>query len=252
MMDRVRTAIVYFDRSSRRMSRHIPATFPVVSLTTPSMFVVAALFGAVAGGGVGDVIDGVTGAAAGAAMGAAVSAIAMRLLGSSTSAYATRTFTWIAIAAALGCGLMAGFFFTFSVVIMATLAQQPTESGIRVMQTINVAVFNPWFGVAFTVTPALCVLAANATLPRTGETAARRALIGSVLYLTGTLLVTVFCNVPRNDALATVSASDPAASSVWSVYLAEWTRWNHVRTIAAMGAATLLTLASAGVTSKRQ
>jgi uncharacterized membrane protein len=223
---------------------------PRPPLVYSGMFILAALLGAIAGGGVGAVVAGATGGALGAVLGAAASAVALRLLGSPTSVDATRRFTRLAIAAALSCGLMAGFFFTFSVVIMATLEQQPAEAGMRVMQTINVAVFNPWFGFAFSATPASCALAANAAMRRATDAAARYALIGAVLYLGGTLLVTALCNVPRNDALAAVSAGDPAAAAVWSNYLVEWTRWNHVRTIAAMVAATLFTLATASATSK--
>jgi uncharacterized membrane protein len=55
----------------------------------------------------------------------------------------------LTLLAMLGCGLMAGFFFAFSAVIMAALARLPPAQGIAAMQTINVVVINPWFGVAF-------------------------------------------------------------------------------------------------------
>jgi uncharacterized membrane protein len=216
-------------------------------LTPTSMLATTVLLGAIAGGGVGAVIAQVTGAVAGAAIGAVASAVALPLLGRQAT---LRTTTAFMAMAALCCGLMAGFFFTFSVLIMDALAQQPIEAGVRVMQTINVVVFNPFFGLAFSGTPAACVLAMAVALQRRHERAARYALTGGALYLAGTLLVTVFCNVPRNDALAAVSASDPAAAQVWSAYLAEWTPWNHVRTIAAMGAAILFTLALAGANPK--
>jgi uncharacterized membrane protein len=49
-------------------------------------------------------------------------------------------------------------------------------------------------------------------------------------------------NVPLNNQLAAVSATDPAARNVWERYLGRWTMWNHVRTAAAMAAALLYTL----------
>jgi uncharacterized membrane protein len=242
MMDRSYGAIVYFEERQTPMST--PSSGP---LTPTSILAITVLLGAIAGGGVGAVIAQVTGAAVGAAIGGVASAVVLRLLGRQASSGATSSL--IAIAA-LCCGLMAGFFFTFSVLIMDALAQQPIEAGVRVMQTINVVVFNPFFGLAFSGTPAACVLAMAVALQRRHERAARYALIGGALYLAGTLLVTVFCNVPRNDALAAVAASDPAAVPVWSAYLAEWTPWNHVRTIAAMGAAILFTLALASANAK--
>lgn len=58
----------------------------------------------------------------------------------------------------------------------------------------------------------------------------------------GTVLVTVVCNVPRNDALAALDAGHPDSAPVWTTYLRGWTRWNHVGTAAALAAAALLFL----------
>jgi len=68
-------------------------------------------------------------------------------------------------------------------------------------------------------------------------------LLGAVLYLVGTILVTVAFNVLRNDALARVDPSTPDASRVWAEFVRTWTMWNHVRTIAALTAAALFTFA---------
>jgi uncharacterized membrane protein len=39
-------------------------------------------------------------------------------------------------------------------------------------------------------------------------------------------------NVPRNNALAGVDPAGADAADYWPRYLAEWTAWNHVRTVA--------------------
>jgi uncharacterized membrane protein len=49
-------------------------------------------------------------------------------------------------------------------------------------------------------------------------------------------------NVPMNEALASLSPTDPDRAARWSSYLADWTTWNHVRTLASLAAAALLTL----------
>jgi len=67
--------------------------------------------------------------------------------------------------------------------------------------------------------------------------------IGGALYLIGTLLVTVFCNVPRNDALAAVVPDAPHAAGLWSNYIDTWTIWNHVRSAAAFAATAAFILA---------
>ena len=59
----------------------------------------------------------------------------------------------------------------------------------------------------------------------------------------GTLAVTALCNVPGNDALENMPATDQGAPELWSRYLSEWTFWNHVRSGSALVAAALLTIA---------
>jgi len=55
--------------------------------------------------------------------------------------------------------------------------------------------------------------------------------------------VTMTCNVPRNDALARINASDAESVDAWRKYVVEWTRWNHVRTITALAASAAFTVA---------
>jgi uncharacterized membrane protein len=62
-------------------------------------------------------------------------------------------------------------------------------------------------------------------------------LIGSLLYLLGTILVTIVCNVPLNDSLAAVDPTSANAAQAWAHYVTTWTAWNHLRTIAALAAA---------------
>ena len=64
----------------------------------------------------------------------------------------------LTLVAALGCGLVAGVFFAFSVFVMKALSRLPSGEGIAAMQSINVVVFNPWFMGAFFGTAATCVV----------------------------------------------------------------------------------------------
>ena len=68
-------------------------------------------------------------------------------------------------------------------------------------------------------------------------------LAGGALYLLGTIGVTVACNVPLINRLATLHPQGADASDYWAKYVTTWTAWNHVRTIAALAAAALLTVA---------
>ena len=143
----------------------------------------------------------------------------------------TRAIYGLTLFAALGSGLMAGVFFTFSTFVMTALARLPSEQGIAAMQSINVVVINPSFGGAFFGTATACVLLAVIALVRRRMSGAAWLLVGSVLYLAGTFAVTIVFNVPLNDALAAVQPA--SAEGLWTRYVATWTIWNHVRTAAA-------------------
>src|SRR5262245_17612918 len=146
------------------------------------------------------------------------------------------------LAAALGAGLVAGIFFAFSAFIMAALERLPPEGGISAMQSINVTVLNPVFFFVFFGTAVAALLLAIAAFA--GWSPRPPYLIaGALLYLAGTIFVTMAFNVPLNNKLAATGAKSAEGASVWKTYLSAWTTWNHVRTIAALAACALFILA---------
>lgn len=144
---------------------------------------------------------------------------------------------------ALGCGLIAGVFFAFSTFVMKALAKQPPSHGIAAMQSINITVINPWFMTVFLGTALACLFLVVLALVMWHQPGAVYSIFGSLLYVLGTVLVTMVCNVPLNDALAIADPNSTDGATLWARYLAEWTFWNHIRTIAAIAAATLLSIA---------
>lgn len=144
--------------------------------------------------------------------------------------------------ALLGSALVGGVFFAFSSFIMKALADVPSAEGIGAMQSINVVVINPSFLGAFFGTAVLSLVAGGLALADWGRPSASFFLGGALFYLVGTILVTMLGNVPLNNRLAAMSATDPGAREVWEHYLGRWTMWNHVRTAAATVAALLYTL----------
>lgn len=152
--------------------------------------------------------------------------------------------TALTLLSALGCGLVAGIFFAFSSFIMQALARLPPAHGIAAMQSINVVVINPLFLTVFLGTAVACVCAAIAAFLRDAA-GASFVLAGAVLYVVGTLLVTMRCNVPRNDLLARVDPESMEGATAWVGYVASWTAWNHVRTAAALAASVMLIVAFA-------
>ena len=64
------------------------------------------------------------------------------------------------------------------------------------------------------------------------------------LYLEGAFVMTAVHHVPRATTCSPLLVPRPQMRErVWSRYLAEWTRWNHVRAISPLAAAAALTIA---------
>ncbi|MEI2579335.1 anthrone oxygenase family protein [Scytonema sp. PRP1] len=143
---------------------------------------------------------------------------------------------------ALGCGLVAGVFFAFSTFVMNALTRLPSKEGIAAMQSINITAINPLFMVALFGTTAACIFLAVSSVLKWHQHGAAYLLVGSLLYLIGTVGVTLVFNVPLNDALAIAKPDSTEGANLWARYLSNWTFWNHVRTIAALAAAAAVTI----------
>src|SRR6202011_5930648 len=101
-------------------------------------------------------------------------------------------------------GLMAGVFFAFSTFVMKALARLPPAQGIAAMQSINTAVFSPWFMGVFLGTGVMCLVLMISGVLRWAEPGAAFRVFGSALYVLGAIGVTIAFNVPRNEALSLV------------------------------------------------
>jgi len=149
----------------------------------------------------------------------------------------------VTLLTALGCGLNGGVFFAFSSFVMPGLARLPAAQGNAAMQSMNVTAVTPPFMAALFGTALGCLAVAISAVPRWREPGTIWLLAGSLLYLVGTILVTIVCNVPRNNALAATAPDTADGAARWADYLPGWTVWNTVRAIAGLLAATALTIA---------
>lgn len=148
--------------------------------------------------------------------------------------------TVLIVIAIAGVGLMAGLFFVFSVSVMDALAKMRPQEGMKAMQLINRTTLNPVFLSAFFGTAIAClgIIVLSAIQQQTGHA---WAIGGAVTYLLGGFLVTASCNVPLNNALDRLAFDAEESHESWSRYLTNWTRWNHLRTVASIAAVVLLT-----------
>ena len=149
----------------------------------------------------------------------------------------------LVLVAAIGSALVAGVFFAFSSFVMKALARVTPEHGISAMQAINVTVINPWFLGLFLGTGVVSLFLAIRALFLLEHEAARYVLSGSLVYLIGSIVVTIVCNIPRNERLASLPAASPGSVKAWMDYVSSWTLCNHVRTTASLAAAVLYIIA---------
>jgi uncharacterized membrane protein len=152
-------------------------------------------------------------------------------------------YTIVVFLCALGCGLNSGVFFAFSTFVMQGLARLAPSEGINAMKAINVTAVTPVFMSLLFGTAALCALAIVLALVAWGRPGSLLALLGGLTYIAGAILVTMLGNVPLNNALGRVASADAAGVATWNRYVRDWTRWNHVRTIACAAAMVLFVLA---------
>lgn len=133
---------------------------------------------------------------------------------------------------AIGSGVMAGIYFAFSVSIMSSFAAISEPSGIAATQPINQIILRSGFMPLFFATPlvsAALVVLAIATWEAPGSVA---MCAGGLIYIVGMFVCTMACNVPLNNLLERVAPENPESGELWQRYLRDWTRWNHLRTIA--------------------
>jgi uncharacterized membrane protein len=149
----------------------------------------------------------------------------------------------LTVFSALGCGVMAGLFFVFSVFMMRALDRLPAAQGIAAMQSINKTIITPLFLLMFMGTAVACAVLVVVSLFRWDQPYAIYLLIGGLLYLVGVIMLTGGYHVPRNDALDALDPNTADAASYWRYYVTNWTAWNHVRTVSSVASTVLLTIA---------
>lgn len=144
-------------------------------------------------------------------------------------------------ATALGAAAVGGGLGIFSVMVLPALDPLPAGQAVAAMQRMNEVAVRPPFLSVFLGTAIGSAGVVVLTVLEGTEPGSARRLAGAGLYAV-TVALTGARNVPANDLLATVDPSDPAAATEgWAAFRHRWTRANHLRSLTALGAATLLT-----------
>ena len=147
------------------------------------------------------------------------------------------------VASALGSGLIAGLFCSFSDFLMKALSKIAPARGIEAIQSINVVIVKPSFLSVFFGTGVVGLLAVGLGWQSLIGSSLVLASAGSAVYIIGCIFVTMVFNVPLNNRLAAVDPASEAGAEMWRVYQAKWTFWNHVRSLATIVSTVLFLLA---------
>ena len=148
------------------------------------------------------------------------------------------------VTAAIGNGLVAGVFFAFSSFVMPALARVTPAVGVHAMQSINITVQRSMFLAEFMVTTALSAILIVVPWRFGNGVFAWLAAAAGVISVVGSFGVTMWINVPLNNALAAVAADAPAAATLWTSYLRDWGVANAGRAVASCIASLLFTCAA--------
>jgi len=152
----------------------------------------------------------------------------------------------VLIFTATATALISGLFYAWSCSVVPGLARVSDSTYLEAMQQINRAILNPVFFLSFIGTALLLPLSTWLYYGPGPNAHFWLLLLASVVYLAGTFGVTMFGNVPLNDALDAFNLSSASAQELAAQrarFEGPWNNLNIIRTIAGVAALVLIILA---------
>jgi uncharacterized membrane protein len=140
----------------------------------------------------------------------------------------------ILVATATSTALIAGLFYSYSCSVNLGLGKLPDAGYIAAMQSINKEILNPLFFASFMGTLLLLPISAWLQYKIGAYQSFHLLVVATLVYAVGVFGVTLFGNVPLNNALAGFnlpSASIEAVSKQRARFEIPWNRLHTVRTI---------------------
>ena len=150
--------------------------------------------------------------------------------------------TWLEVArvlVAVGAGATGGALWVFSVMVLPAFDRLRPGLAVASFQAINEAAQRPSFLSVFLGTALGALVVAVLAIVARGEDWVLH-LLGALLCLV-TVAITGSVNIPANNRLATMSATDEVdAPSAWANFTRVWRPANHARCLTALAGALLL------------
>lgn len=130
--------------------------------------------------------------------------------------------------------LMAGLYFAWSCSVIPGLQALPDAGYIAAMQAMNRAIQNGAFFLAFMGAAILLPVSAWMSFKQGASVRCWLLLAATVLYLVGSIGITMFGNVPLNDALDAfrLSSASPADMAAFRLRFEDpWITLHTIRTV---------------------
>ena len=143
--------------------------------------------------------------------------------------------TLILIITATLTALIAGLFYSYSCSVNPGLGKLSDREYINAMNAINTAILNPVFFLSFMGTLVLLPLSTFLNYAPGHNTRFILLFIAAIIYAIGVFGVTIFGNVPLNNALArvnTATASSDELSTYRLMFEGPWVFLHTIRTLA--------------------
>ena len=135
-------------------------------------------------------------------------------------------------------GLIAGLFYSYACSVNLGLGKLADKEYLTAMQSINREILNPVFFISFIGTLIALPSSTAFIYAKEGTNVAFWLMLAAtLLYAVGTFGVTIFGNVPLNEALAVFNIEGATASELAaqrSRFELPWNRLNTLRTIASI------------------
>jgi uncharacterized membrane protein len=134
-------------------------------------------------------------------------------------------------------GLSSGLFYSWAISVIPGTKRVTDLVYLEAMQSINKAIINPWFLVIFLGPIILITLAAVTHYKYGHEEVFGLILVAGLFYIIGTFGVTVFGNIPMNEALETVQINELSTEGLKDTrqaYEGRWNKLHYIRTISSV------------------
>lgn len=132
--------------------------------------------------------------------------------------------------------LIAGLFYAYTISVNLGLGRLSDTEYLRAMQSINRAILNPWFFASFIGSLLMLPFSTWMSFKVDGyDTSFYLVLTAAILYVVGVFGVTVFGNVPLNEALDKFDIGAGTLQEIKNrrmMFEIPWNKLNLIRTLA--------------------